>query len=133
MSTSAGGIQARHQTELDQGRFLIQRCAACTRHVYFPRQHCPHCGADALSFVEPAGTGTVHAVTTVRRKPEAGGDYGVCLVDLDEDVRMMARVTGLPPSAVNVGLRVRAQVVQHDGHGLVLFTPLDATVAGEGA
>lgn len=47
-----------------------------------------------LDWVEPSGNGSVHAVTTVRRKPEAGGDYSVSLVRLDEGVRIMRRVEG---------------------------------------
>ncbi|HUG21010.1 Zn-ribbon domain-containing OB-fold protein [Piscinibacter sp.] len=114
---NAKGIQAQHQAALDDGRFLIQRCEACAKHVYFPRELCPHCGADRLEWVEPQGTGTVHAVTTVRRKPDAGGDLNVSLVDLDEGVRLMSRVDGVAPSDVKIGQRVRARVAG----GVVLF------------
>jgi len=116
-ATPAGGVQAEHQAALDEGRFLIQRCAECARHVYFPRELCPHCGATALAWVEPQGGGTVHAVTTVRRKADAGGDINVSLIDLDEGVRLMSRVEGVPPSDVRIGQRVRARVVA----GLVVF------------
>jgi len=121
MSNPTPGIQARHQQALDEGRFLIQRCGACAKHVYFPRELCPHCGALAPALVAPAGSGTVHAVTTIRRKPEAGGDYNVCLVDLDEGVRLMSRVEGIAPAEVTVGLRVRARVAVTEGKGLVVF------------
>jgi hypothetical protein len=128
MSTSPTGIQARHQQALDQGRFLIQQCGACGRHVYFPRELCPHCGALAPALVAPAGAGTVVAVTRLRRKAEAGGDYHVCLVDLDEGVRLMSRVEGLAPEAVTVGLRVRARVQVEAGRGLVVFDACDPAV-----
>lgn len=118
------GVQAWHQRELDAGRFLIQRCAACAKHVYFPREACPHCGGD-LEWVQPAGTGTVYAVTTVRRKPADGGDLNVSLVDLDEGVRLMSRIENLPPEAVRIGLRVRARVKVSDGKGLVVFDALE--------
>lgn len=125
MSTSSpindAGIQARHQAELDAGRFLIQRCGACARHVYYPREVCPHCGSSALELVAPAGTGTVHATTTVRRKPDAGGDLNVALIELDEGVRLMSRVEGVAPTAVAIGQRVQARVAQHNGAGLVVF------------
>ena len=117
------GIQARHQQALDQGRFLIQLCAACGKHVYFPRELCPHCGAADPALVAPAGGGTVQAVTTLHRKPEQGGNYHVCLVDLDEGVRLLSRVEGVAPDAVSVGLRVRARVLVADGKGLVVFDP----------
>jgi uncharacterized OB-fold protein len=112
-----GGVQAQWQAALDEGLFVIQRCEACAKHVHFPRELCPHCGSDRLAWVRPQGSGTVHAVTTVRRTPEAGGDYNVSLVDLDEGVRLMSRVEGLPPSDVKIGQRVRARVAG----GLVVF------------
>ena len=123
MTVPSSGIQGRHQQALDQGRFLIQHCGACARHVYFPRELCPHCGAMALQLVAPAGTGKVAAVTTLQRKAEVGGNYHVCLVDLDEGVRLMSQVHGLAPDAVVVGLKVRARVQVADGKGLVVFDP----------
>jgi uncharacterized OB-fold protein len=116
-----GGVQARHQAALNEGRFLIQRCRGCERNVYFPRALCPHCGHGELAWEEPAGTGTVYSVTTVRRKPDAGGDFNVSLVDLDEGVRLMSRVEGVPCGEVRIGQRVKARVVQHGGQGLVVF------------
>jgi uncharacterized OB-fold protein len=115
------GVQAHHQTELDQGHFLIQHCPGCQMHVYFPRELCPHCGAAPLDWVAPTGHGTVYAVTTVRRKAEAGGDYNVSLIDLDEGVRLMSRVDGLAPQDVRIGQRVKARVQLNDGRGLVVF------------
>lgn len=124
-----GGALARHQAALNEGRFLIQRCNTCSRAVYFPRELCPHCGHGELAFVSPQGSGTVYAVTTVRRKAEAGGDYNVSLIDLDEGVRLMSRVEGLPSTELRIGQRVKARVVQHNGQGLVVFD----LVATEGA
>jgi uncharacterized OB-fold protein len=130
-SNPAGtGVLARHQAALDAGRFLIQRCGACQRAVYFPRALCPHCGAEEPALVTPAGTGAVYAVTTVRRKPEAGGDYNVCIVELDEGVRLMSRVEGMPPADVRIGLRVRARVVVPPGGcGMVVFDPMQGDPA----
>lgn len=117
------GVEAQYRQALDQGRFLIQRCAGCDRAVFYPRMICPHCGADALAWIEPDGRGTVYATTVVRRKPDAGGDYNVALVDLREGVRLMSRVEGVAPEGVRIGMPVRAQVARQDGHGLVVFVP----------
>ena len=94
MTTPAPGLQARHQQALDDGRFLIQRCAACQRHAYFPRVLCPHCGAPEPELVAPGGGGQVLAVTVVNRRPEQGGDYNVCMVGLDEGVQLMSQEIG---------------------------------------
>lgn len=132
VTPAARGIQAIHQAELDQGRFLIQQCQACSRHVYFPRELCPHCGSERLALVAPSGLGTVHAVTTVRRKADAdgaNGDINVSLVDLDEGVRLMSRVDNLPPGDVAIGQRVRARVLVADGRGLVVFDAVQGDAA----
>jgi uncharacterized OB-fold protein len=126
----AGGVLARHQAALNDGRFLIQRCSGCRRAVYFPRELCPHCGSGDLAFEAPQGTGTVYAVTTVRRKAEAGGDCNVSLVDLDEGVRLMCRVEGVPLGEVRIGQRVKARVVQQNGQGVVVFDLLATEGAG---
>jgi uncharacterized OB-fold protein len=122
-SNEPGGAEARYFSALNQGRFVIQRCAGCGNHVFYPRSICPHCSSDRLEWVEPKGTGTVYSATTVRRKPEAGGDYNVSLIELAEGVRMMSRVDGVPPAEVRIGMPVRAKVIQHNGAGLVVFEP----------
>lgn len=118
--SATGGVQAYHQAAVDAGRFLIQRCTACRRHVYFPREICSHCGSCALAWVEPCGRGTVYATTVVRDR--AGKEVrGIVLIDLDEGVRLMSRVEGEAPSSIRIGQRVRASVQATDGRGLLIF------------
>lgn len=115
--------QTHYQAELDAGRFCLQHCPQCQHHVFTPRELCPHCGASPLRWVRTSGLGTVYSSTTIARKPDAGGNYNVALIDLDEGVRMMSRVEGLAPEAVRIGQRVQVHVAQKDGRGLVLFQP----------
>lgn len=129
MSDNAKGVLAQHQAALDEGRFMVQHCKGCDQHVYFPREVCPHCGSDDLALVAPTGLGTVYSVTTVRRKPDAGGDYNVCLIDLDEGVRLMSSVDMTPVDAVQVGQRVHARVVVDKGQGMVVFDPVSTEAA----
>lgn len=117
------GVEAQYRQALDEGRFLIQHCAGCDRAVFYPRMICPHCGAGKLGWTTPDGRGTVYSTTVVRRKPEAGGDYNVALIDLQEGVRLMSRVEGIAAADVRIGMAVRAQVTQQNGHGLVVFVP----------
>jgi len=121
MSDTTPGVQAQHQAQLNAGQFLIQRCTGCSQHVYFPRESCPHCGAHDLQWVAPSGYGTVYSTTTIARKPEAGGNYNVSLIDLDEGVRLMSRVANRAPAEVRIGQRVQARVQVEQGRGLVLF------------
>ncbi len=128
-STSITGVQQAHQAELDAGRFLIQHCRDCHRHIYYPRELCPHCGSDAVAWTEPSGQGTVHAVTTVRRKSADGGDLNVSIIELDEGVRLMSRVDNRAPEAVRIGQRVTARVQVKDGRGLVVFDVVEGAAA----
>jgi uncharacterized OB-fold protein len=113
------GPEKRYLDALAAGRFEIQKCAVCAKHVFYPRVLCPHCGSDRLKWVAPSGRGTVYSTTVVRRKPADGGDYNVCLVDLAEGVRMMSRVVSIDPQQVMIGMDVKARIAG----SLVEFTP----------
>lgn len=121
-TTSASGPEFAYKEKLAQGRFELQKCLACAKHVFYPRVLCPHCGADRLAWVEASGAGVVYSTTVVRRKPEAGGDYNVALIDLAEGPRMMSRVAELAPADVKIGLKVRARVATEKDGPIVEFT-----------
>jgi uncharacterized OB-fold protein len=125
-SADAIGADLHFRRALDQGQFLIQQCAACTRAVFYPRMVCPHCGSDRLDWIEPSGAATVYSTTVVRARPQDGGDRNVALLDLAEGVRMMARVDGVAPADVTIGMAVQAQVLMGEGGGKVVFVPAAA-------
>jgi uncharacterized OB-fold protein len=122
------GPDAQFAQALAQGRFQIQHCTACGRHVFYPRALCTHCGSAQLEWVAPSGAGSVYSSTTVRRKPQAGGDYNVALVDLAEGPRLMSRIDGIAPDQVHIGMKVQARVVDDPAKGkLLVFMPEGAT------
>ena len=114
-------MSSQYQAALDAGQFHIQRCKACAKAIFYPRELCPHCGSDQLAWEPASGQGTVYSTTVIRRKADAGGDYNVALVDLAEGPRMMSRVEGMAPADVKIGMAVKAQVITHNGKGLVVF------------
>ena len=114
-------MSSQYQAALDAGKFEIQRCKACQQAIFYPRELCPHCGSDQLAWEQPSGKGTVYSTTVIRRKADAGGDYNVSLIDLDEGVRLMSRVANRAPTEVRIGQRVQARVQVEQGRGLVLF------------
>lgn len=125
-TSAPSGADQQYRQALAQGKFQIQRCTACHQAVFYPRMICPHCGAPDLRWESPSGHGTVYSTTVVRRKADAGGDYNVALIDLEEGVRMMSRVEGIPPDAVHIGMAVRAEVRQQQDQGLVVFVAQEA-------
>jgi uncharacterized OB-fold protein len=100
-----------------RGELRIQRCDACERYVFYPRALCPHCHAEALTWVAASGTATIYSYTVVRQAfgPFAGQvSFVVAVVELAEGVRMLSRLTGVEvgadggvPSTVAIGAPVR--------------------------
>jgi uncharacterized protein len=117
------GPEQQYLATLARGQIRIQHCTDCSKYVFYPRVLCPHCGGAQLSWVRPSGLGTVYSVSIVRRKPADGGDYNVVLVDLEEGVRMLSRVTGIANEKITIGMRVHAEVGEDDGKPVVLFVP----------
>ena len=119
----AKGPDQIFQGALTKGEILLPKCEDCGAYHFFPRVLCPHCHGAAISWKQAGGKGRVHTTTVVRRKPERGGDYNVCVVELDEGVRMMSRVEGIAPGEVAIDMPVTAFVGEAEGVPAVLFKP----------
>ncbi len=122
--TATLGPEAQFRAFLAEGKFMIQRAKDSGRYVFYPRVAVPGTGETGLDWVEASGDGVVYSTTVVRNRPEKGGDYNVALIDLAEGPRMMSRVVDVEPTAVKIGMKVRARVAALDGQPQVLFTPL---------
>ncbi len=104
----------------------LQRCAACTAYIYYPRARCPHCFSDRLGWERVSGRGKVYSYTVVRRASSrsfADQPYVLAIVELNEGPRMTTNIVAEPHN-VKVGMPV---VVHFDDvtpeHTLVKFKP----------
>jgi|TARA_R110002049_G_scaffold79160_2_gene201779 uncharacterized OB-fold protein len=113
------------QRALAEQEILLPKCDDCGAFHFFPRVLCPHCHGTAISWQRASGKGRVHTTTVVRRKPERGGDYNVCMVELEEGVRMMSRVEGIAPGDVVIDMAVTAFVGAAEDTPIVLFRPAE--------
>ncbi|MGC8203201.1 Zn-ribbon domain-containing OB-fold protein [Aliiroseovarius sp. PTFE2010] len=121
---NATGPDQIFQQALANQEILLPKCDDCGAFHFFPRVLCPHCHGAAISWQRASGKGRVHTTTVVRRKPERGGDYNVCMVELEEGVRMMSRVEGIAPDDVVIDMEVTAFVGEAEGAPAVLFKPV---------
>lgn len=108
---------------LQAGRFMIQHSPSTGQYVYYPRVAAPGTGATDLEWVAPSGLGTVYSTTTISQKPPTP-NYNLALIDLAEGPRMMARVDGIAPEEVKIGMQVRAKVIRENDVPLVVFEPV---------
>lgn len=120
------------QKFLAQGRFMIQRSRSSGRCNFPPRVAAPGTGVADLEWIEASGIGTLYSLTVVAQKPPSPG-YSVCLVDLEEGPRVLARLEGVPPREVPIGATVRARIVSEKGAPLLVFEPVDSPAGPEGA
>jgi uncharacterized OB-fold protein len=113
---------------LSRGELLLQRCATCARHVFYPRPACPHCGGGELAWVAASGRARLHSFV-ISHMPapgfEADVPYVIAIVELDEGPRMMTNLLGVAPnpSDLRVEMPLVLKVVERDGQALPFFAP----------
>ena len=100
----AKGPDQLFQRALAEGEILLPKCDDCGAYHFFPRVLCPHCHGAAISWKQATGKGRVYTTTVVRRSQNRGGDYNVCMVELQEGVRMMSRVEDIAPGEVAIDM-----------------------------
>ncbi|MCC5987041.1 MAG: OB-fold domain-containing protein [Pararhodobacter sp.] len=121
------GPEAIFRAALAKGRILLQRNPENGAVVFYPRAvlpgtHGARAGARA-EWITASGRGTVHSTTVSHRRPEAGGDRNIALVDLVEGARLMSSVVGIAPEAVRIGMAVRARIDLSGDEPVLLFEP----------
>ena len=108
-----------YQALLDAGVLAVHICESCARPHYSPRVMCPYCGSTSLAWRRSGGIGTVYSTSAVARRGEQ--PIAVVLVDLDDGIRMMSNVVGMPAGDVRIGMRVRVRIEHRDDGAVPLF------------
>lgn len=104
---------------LREGRLMIQRSRSTGRAVFPPRLMGPGDGVDDLEWFEPCGTGMIYSFTVVSQRPPRE-DYNICMIDLDEGVRILSRVVDAAEGDLTIGAPVTA-LVEAGEHPILLF------------
>lgn len=110
-----------YQDALARGKFLIQQCRECGKFVFYPRALCSHCGSPELKWVEPTGRGLVYSVAGLSQPAEAGSDYSIAMIELEEGPHLLGRVMDVEPGKLTVGMTVSAHIGLVDGRPEVVF------------
>ena len=77
---------------LADGKVMLQRCGACERWVFYPRNRCPGCLSPDLDWHEVSGKGTLYTYTVTHQatSPHFAGDVPqvLAVVELALGVRL---------------------------------------------
>ncbi|WP_415938125.1 Zn-ribbon domain-containing OB-fold protein [Streptomyces sp. 039-1] len=91
-----------------EGRLLIRHCAACDRVHHYPREFCPLCWSEDVSWGPASGRATLYTWSVVHRNdlPPFGSrvPYVAAVVDLAEGPRMMTEVVGCEQAELRIGM-----------------------------
>ncbi|QEU97541.1 hypothetical protein CP970_24615 [Streptomyces kanamyceticus] len=86
-----------------EGRLLIRRCGACGAAHHYPREFCPHCWSEDVTWERASGRATLYTWSVVHRNdlPPFGSrvPYVAAVVDLAEGPRMMTEIVGCAEGA----------------------------------
>lgn len=120
-------LNAPYWDALQQGRLLFQQCDAGHRWLP-PRERCPRCLSDQLSWAPAGGGARLVSWVLYHRAYHPSFEhllpYNVALVELDEGPRLLTNVVGtLAPGAFTVGMRLHLCIERQDGVALARFAP----------
>ncbi len=95
-----------------QGRLLLRRCGACGRAHHYPREFCPHCWSENVTWEAASGRATLYTWSVVHRNdlPPFGGrtPYVAAVVDLAEGPRMMTEIVECAQEELRAGMELEA-------------------------
>lgn len=132
-------ISAPYWDGLKARQVRLQQCER-GHWLFFPRMHCPTCGARQLAWHTVSGEGTLYSFTVARvpTLPEFSDEMPqlLAVVELDEGVHINSTLVGVDPAVVRVGQRLRPVFDERPGSVTLLrFTPVESdhppVIAGE--
>lgn len=93
-----------------EGRFLVERCTACGRHVFPMCGVCCDCGSRDLEMFDVTGAGEVYSLTVNHQQwmPGMERPFGIALVSFPDapGVRLIGWVAEEHLDAIGIGVPV---------------------------
>jgi uncharacterized OB-fold protein len=112
----------------EQGRLLIRRCADCGRAHHYPREFCPRCWSENVTWETASGRATLYTWSVVHRNdlPPFGEQvpYVAAVVDLAEGPRMMTEIVQCEAAELRAGMALEVTFRDGVGVGVPVFRPL---------
>ncbi|MBQ1089005.1 Zn-ribbon domain-containing OB-fold protein [Streptomyces sp. B93] len=103
----ADAFTRAYWTAAADGRLLLRRCGACGRAHHYPREFCPHCWSDDVTWQEASGLATLHTWSVVHRNDlppfSTRTPYVAAVVDLAEGPRMATEIVDSAPADLRAG------------------------------
>ena len=103
-------LAAQFYAECARGRLVFQRCRDCRVWRHLPRHTCASCGSAAWDWSASGGRGRLFSWTITHQAPfppfAAATPYAVVVVEMEEGVRLVSGLRGLPLEKLALDLPV---------------------------
>ena len=110
-------VDLPHWDGLKRHELLLQRCTGCATFVWYPAEICPTCHELTLEWTPVEAAGSVYSFTAQYQRTGSRFDgeipYVSAVVELRDapGVTMGARLTGVDPESVTIGMSVIGEFV----------------------
>lgn len=95
------------------GTLLVKRCRACGEAHYYPRAVCPFCRSSDTVWEEARGTGTIYALSVLRRGADA--PLALAYVVLEEGPAVLTNIVDADLDTLTIGQAVRVRFTPTEG------------------
>ncbi len=95
-----------------RGEFIVQRCNACSAHLFYPVRMCPECSSLDIGWVKASGSGTIYSLSTLVQATDGDSDGPptvLALVALAEGPVMMSNIVGPDAADARIGDKVAVE------------------------
>jgi uncharacterized OB-fold protein len=93
----------------ERGELKVPRCDDCNFYIFYPRERCPACRSERVTWTACSGRGSVYSFTVTRRIPGRFREHTpfvLAYVELEEGPRMMTNIVDCDPDQVRIGMPV---------------------------
>lgn len=108
---------------LEDQKLLVQQCERCSALRHPPEPMCPECHCTDWSAKELTGKGRIYSYALHYHPPLPGFDmpHPVGVVALDEGVRIVAGLEGVPVAEIAIDMPVKAEFFRRGDMATVRF------------
>lgn len=116
-------MTAEYFEHCSAGKLCFQRCVGCSTWRHVPRIQCAQCGSPDWEWAQSSGRGKLFSWTVCHQAMHPGFadevPYTVAVVELEEGVRMVTGLRGVPVESLTLDLPLRV-TFEDAGEGVSL-------------
>ncbi|WP_173917642.1 Zn-ribbon domain-containing OB-fold protein [Halobacillus sp. Marseille-Q1614] len=109
---------------IKEGKFTLQQCEECKKWIFYPRDHCPRCFHDSLTWKEASGEGQLKTWSVIHRAGHPAWQertpYIVGVVELAEGPSLLTHLL-IEEEDLALDLEVIVDIVEIGPHPLPFF------------